>query len=88
MTFRRRADLRFLHSPKSPIESVLEPDPQLPSSQEKLVQPLFDVVSMQFCMHYAFESEDKARMMLSNAVRYLKPGGRLIGTIPDSSNLL
>ncbi|KAH8742773.1 mRNA cap methyltransferase, partial [Diaporthe sp. PMI_573] len=27
----------------------------------------FDVVSMMFCMHYAFESEAKARQMLKNA---------------------
>lgn len=52
------------------------------------VDRLFDVVSMQFCMHYAFESEEKARMMLANATRYLRPGGVLIGTIPDCENLL
>lgn len=49
---------------------------------------LFDVVSMQFCMHYAFESESKAKMMLANATHFLKEGGIMIGTIPNSSNLL
>lgn len=44
----------------------------------------FDVVSMMFCMHYAFESEAKARQMLMNVAGSLKKGGRLIGTIPDS----
>ncbi|GAA5911100.1 mRNA (guanine-N7)-methyltransferase [Sporobolomyces salmoneus] len=57
----------------------------LPPSQ---VQRPFDVVSMQFCMHYAFETEEKARMMLSNVTQYLRPGGVVIGTIPDAENLL
>lgn len=48
----------------------------------------FDIVSMQFCMHYAFETEDKVRTMLANVVRYLKPGGVFVGTIPDAKNLL
>ncbi|TNY23598.1 mRNA capping enzyme-domain-containing protein [Rhodotorula diobovata] len=47
----------------------------------------FDIVSMQFCMHYAFETEDKVRTMLANVVRYLKPGGVFVGTIPDAKNL-
>lgn len=53
----------------------------------KLVQP-FDVVSMQFCMHYAFETVQKARCMLDNVTRYLRPGGVFIGTIPNSELLL
>lgn len=53
----------------------------------KLVQP-FDVVSMQFCMHYAFETERKARCMLENVSRYLRPGGIFIGTIPNAELLL
>ncbi|KAK3682614.1 mRNA capping enzyme [Podospora appendiculata] len=44
----------------------------------------FDVVSMMFCMHYAFESEAKARQMLKNVASALKKGGRFIGCIPDS----
>ncbi|TGZ82857.1 mRNA capping enzyme, large subunit, partial [Ascodesmis nigricans] len=44
----------------------------------------FDVVSMMFCMHYAFESEEKCRQMLSNVSGALKKGGRFIGTIPSS----
>ncbi|GAA5876138.1 hypothetical protein JCM8547_003376 [Rhodosporidiobolus lusitaniae] len=47
----------------------------------------FDVVSMQFCMHYALETEAKARQMLENVSRYLKPGGVFLGTIPDATNL-
>ncbi|KAK7693073.1 hypothetical protein QCA50_002638 [Cerrena zonata] len=48
----------------------------------------FDVVSMQFCMHYAFESEDKARMMLENVSLHMREGGIFIGTIPNSAQLL
>ena len=44
----------------------------------------FDVVSMMFCMHYAYESEEKARTMLGNVAGALKKGGRFIGTIPNS----
>jgi mRNA (guanine-N7-)-methyltransferase len=49
---------------------------------------LFDVVSMQFCMHYAFETVQKARCMLDNVSRYLRPGGVFIGTIPNADLLM
>jgi SAM-dependent methyltransferase len=49
---------------------------------------LFDVVSMQFCMHYAFETEERARCMLDNVSRWLRPGGVFAGTIPNSGQLL
>ena len=48
----------------------------------------FDVVSLQFCMHYAFESEEKVRTMLTNVTKWMKPGGRFIGTIPNDRLLL
>ena len=44
----------------------------------------FDVVSMMFCMHYAFENEAKARGMLANVAGSLKRGGRFLGVIPNS----
>ncbi|KAF9483812.1 guanine-N(7)-methyltransferase [Pholiota conissans] len=53
----------------------------------RLAQP-FDVVSMQFCMHYAFETHQKARCMLENVTKYLRPGGVFIGTIPNADLLL
>ncbi|KAI9510407.1 mRNA capping enzyme-domain-containing protein [Russula earlei] len=53
----------------------------------KLAQP-FDVVSMQFCMHYAFESEAKVRCMLENVSTYLRRGGIFVGTIPNAEQLL
>jgi mRNA (guanine-N7-)-methyltransferase len=53
----------------------------------KLAQP-FDVVSMQFCMHYAFESLAKVRCMLTNVTQWLRPGGVFVGTIPNAEQLL
>ncbi|TFK26413.1 hypothetical protein FA15DRAFT_293491 [Coprinopsis marcescibilis] len=47
----------------------------------------FDVVSMQFCMHYAFETVQKARCMLDNVSKHLRPGGVFIGTIPNAELL-
>lgn len=47
----------------------------------------FDVVSMMFCMHYAFETEAKAKGMLANVAGSLKKGGRFIGVIPNSDVL-
>ena len=47
----------------------------------------FDVVTMMFCMHYAFESEAKARGMLRNVAGSLKKSGRFIGVIPNSDVL-
>ena len=47
----------------------------------------FDVVSMMFSMHYAFENEKTARTMLRNVAGALKKGGRFIGCIPNSDVL-
>lgn len=47
----------------------------------------FDIVSMMFCMHYAFESEQKARQMLMNVAGALKKGGKFLGVIPNSDVL-
>jgi len=44
----------------------------------------FDVVSMMFCMHYAWESEEKVKRMLKNVAGALRRGGRMIGVVPDS----
>lgn len=48
----------------------------------------FDVVTMMFCMHYAFESEEKARGMLKNVAGSLKKGGRFLGVIPNSDIII
>ncbi|RMD39674.1 hypothetical protein DV735_g5454, partial [Chaetothyriales sp. CBS 134920] len=47
----------------------------------------FDVVTMMFSMHYAFESEEKVRIMLKNVAGSLKKGGRFIGVVPNSDAL-
>ncbi|OOQ84205.1 mRNA cap guanine-N7 methyltransferase [Penicillium brasilianum] len=44
----------------------------------------FDVVTSMFAIHYAFESEEKARQMLTNVAGCLKKGGRFIGVCPNS----
>ncbi|KAK6459783.1 mRNA cap guanine-N7 methyltransferase [Scheffersomyces xylosifermentans] len=43
-----------------------------------------DTVSVQFALHYAFETEEKVRTFLTNVSRSLRPGGTFIGTIPSS----
>jgi len=59
----------------------------VPPARLAVGQP-FDVVSMQFCMHYAFESIAKARCMLDNVSRWLRRGGVFVGTIPNADQLL
>ncbi|KAK9460203.1 mRNA capping enzyme-domain-containing protein [Lipomyces oligophaga] len=56
---------------------------RLPRDMYQAVFPV-DVISMQFCLHYAFETEAKARQMLENVSRSLKRGGKFFGTIPSS----
>lgn len=67
---------------------ILAPPPGRPSERPNDGPEVFDVVSMQFCMHYAFESEEKARTMLDNVSRYLRRGGVFIGTIPNAEWML
>jgi len=50
--------------------------------------PAFDLVSCQFAVHYAFESEQRVRQMLHNVTCRLKPGGFFIGTTPDANVLV
>ncbi|PWN43060.1 guanine-N(7)-methyltransferase [Ceraceosorus guamensis] len=52
-----------------------------------ILEPLFDNVSLQFCMHYAWDKVSKVNLMLENVAKYLKPGGIFIGTIPDADRL-
>ena len=60
----------------------------LPENVLSPVAAPFDVVSLQFCMHYAFESEEKVRTMLTNVTKWMKPGGRFIGTVPNGKWLV
>ncbi|KAJ1844076.1 mRNA cap guanine-N7 methyltransferase [Coemansia sp. RSA 2703] len=58
---------------------------------EKTIRPLdyqADVVSTQFCLHYAFESEAKVKQMLHNVSSHLKSGGKFILTIPNANWLV
>jgi mRNA (guanine-N7-)-methyltransferase len=55
---------------------------------ERDLQRKFDVVSMQFCMHYAFKTPASARIMLENVASQLRYGGMFIGTIPDAELLV
>jgi mRNA (guanine-N7-)-methyltransferase len=48
---------------------------------------LFDVVSCQFALHYAFESEEKAEGAVHNIARLLAPGGYFIATFPDAEHI-
>lgn len=59
----------------------------IPREMYQAVFPV-DVVTMQFCLHYAFESEAKARQMLENVSRSLRRGGKFIGTIPSSDAIV
>ncbi|KAG5518416.1 hypothetical protein PMAC_002809 [Pneumocystis sp. 'macacae'] len=61
----------------NPLESILPPD-----------ERKFDIVSMQFSMHYAFETEEKCHQMLSNVSKSLTRGGKFIGTIPSSDFII
>ncbi|PWN50378.1 hypothetical protein IE53DRAFT_98188 [Violaceomyces palustris] len=54
----------------------------------ELLEPGFDSVTLQFCMHYAWESVQKARLMLENVSRYMRRGATFIGTIPDAERMM
>lgn len=48
----------------------------------------FDIVSCQFAIHYAFESEQRVRRLLQNVTDRLKPGRFFIGTTVDANVLI
>lgn len=60
-------------------------DEKIPAA---VLDPGFDSVSLQFCMHYGWDSEEHARTMLENVARFLRPGGHFIGTTLDAETLL
>lgn len=49
---------------------------------------MFDIVSAQFSIHYAFESERNVRVLLQNVSDRLKPGGFFVGTTVDANVLI
>ena len=48
----------------------------------------FHLVSCQFAMHYAFQSEARAVSLLRNAACKLRVGGTFVATIPDANVLV
>lgn len=64
----------------SPLPEILEPN--FPGIMDGLFP--VDAVSVQFSFHYAWETESKVRMALSNITKSLRPGGTFIGTMPSS----
>jgi mRNA (guanine-N7-)-methyltransferase len=64
----------------TPIPEILEPN--FPGIIAKIFP--VDSVSIQFALHYAFETEEKLRMLITNVTKSLRSGGTFIGTIPSS----
>ena len=49
---------------------------------------LFDVVCFNFSLHYIFQSEQLFRTSIEHIVNRMRPGGKLIGCIPDSDMII
>lgn len=68
-------------------QNMMEPN-DLKQFQENLpAKFMFDVVSLQFCLHYFFEKEVMIRTLLQNANDTLKVGGHFIGTCFDGQRI-
>lgn len=52
-----------------------------------LLKNVYDVVSCQFSLHYAFDTEQHARTAISNVASNLRIGGVFIATVPDAAEL-
>ncbi|KAK7290800.1 hypothetical protein RIF29_05507 [Crotalaria pallida] len=48
----------------------------------------FDICSCQFALHYSWSTEARARRALANISALLRPGGILIGTMPDANVII
>lgn len=48
---------------------------------------VYDSIACMFALHFFFWSEPSARMVLSDVVRLLKPGGVFFGIVPDGRYL-
>ena len=49
--------------------------------------PVFDVISLQFALHYFWESNHTLDELIDNIVRHLKPGGYFVGSCFDGQKL-
>jgi SAM-dependent methyltransferase len=66
---------------------VIEPELKK-SPLETGKQQGFDIVSCQFSMHYAFNSEKRIRDFVSNVSKALAPGGIFVGTTVHDTEIL
>lgn len=48
----------------------------------------FDVICFNFSIHYIFQNEYLFKVSIENIVERLRPGGKLIGCIPDSDMII
>ncbi|KAJ1341382.1 hypothetical protein BSLG_004112 [Batrachochytrium salamandrivorans] len=55
-----------------------------PAVNDILQQKIFDLVSIQFSLHYSFETEQRARQAISNIASHLRSGGIFLGTVPNA----
>ncbi|KAL2914395.1 mRNA cap guanine-N7 methyltransferase [Polyrhizophydium stewartii] len=55
-----------------------------PVIQDIIAGEEFDIVSIQFSLHYSFETEAKARAAIRNVASNLRSGGFFVGTIPNA----
>ena len=78
-TFRKTPQLNFV------LEYVWQGDLWDDARVKPLVAcGLFDFVSCQFALHYSFESEQRARGLLSNVATRLKQHGYFVCTVPNA----
>uniref|UniRef100_A0A0N5CEW7 mRNA cap guanine-N(7) methyltransferase n=1 Tax=Strongyloides papillosus TaxID=174720 RepID=A0A0N5CEW7_STREA len=87
----RYSELKAKQHPKFPLFDIeiIHADSTITRIDEYIKDGKpFDICSCQFSLHYAFESEQKARQMLQNATENLKEGGYFIGTIPNANLLV
>ena len=57
------------------------------TSPYAIPKSMFDVASMQFALHYMFESEQRASRLFSDVFGALKPGGSLVATTVNCTAL-
>jgi len=48
----------------------------------------YDLVSCQFALHYAWDTEQRARQVMANVAARLKPDGVFVATFPDYAEIL
>lgn len=69
---------------RSMVDGDLVPAIEKALRQKGENEALFEIVSIQFAVHYAFDSEESLTQLLRNVGRLLVPGGQLILTSIDA----